>query len=219
MRAEILAESARAEIPARRGWRAPVAEALGLAVLLLMLPACQPALADDAQSEPPRAQRIALAETNRALLRPLVSPDTSEARWTVDSGEQAIHFGSSDAAPLMTLDCQPGRQPPQIRIIRHAPARAGEGALFPVIGNGLRSRFLVDAAVVGDESHWEGIVDAADPMLDVFTGPNSLTATLPGRGMLRIGGSRIPGEFIRWCRAGGDVLNAQAEEEKAEARG
>jgi hypothetical protein len=163
-------------------------------------------------------QRLAFAEANRALLSPLDSPDTKEARWIVDENGQAIHFGHEGAEPLMTLDCRLGDGPAQMRIIRHVTARPGQGALFPVIGNGLRSRFLVDAKLAGDEWRWEGTVPATDPALDVFTGPRQLTATLPGGGMLEIGGSRVPGEFITWCRAGGEVMKAEAREQAADSK-
>ena len=63
------------------------------------------------------------------------------------------------------------------------------------------------------EWRWEGLLAAGDPQLDVFTGPRELEATLPGGGTLLIEGSRIPGEFVNWCRAGGRVLRAEAAEE------
>ena len=189
--------------------RAPVA-------LTLMLPgllAC--GQTDDPASEP---QRVAFAQTGRDLLKPLDSPDTSEARWVVDENGQAIHFSNEGTAPLMSLDCRLGEGPAQMRIVRHVTARPGQSALFPVIGNGLRSRFLVDAALVGEKWRWEGVVPAADPALDVFTGPRDLKATLPGGGMLEIAGSRVPGEFVSWCRAGGEVMQAEAEEQAEEAQ-
>jgi hypothetical protein len=52
----------------------------------------------------------------------------------------------------------------------------------------------------------------------VFTGRRDLEATLPGAGTLLIAGSGIPGEFVRWCRAGADVGEAAAEE-RAEEEG
>ena len=57
----------------------------------------------------------------------------------------------------------------------------------------------------GDEAewHWEARLPAEDPQLEVFTGTREIIATLPGRGTLEIGGGRIPGEFVDWCRAGG----------------
>ena len=184
-----------------------------LAVIPLVLSACQQSPAD----EPTPSQRVAFAQANRAFLVPLTSPDTSQARWVVDEGGQAIRFGNEDEGPMLTLDCRLSANPPQMRIIRHVRARPGQGALFPVIGNGLRSRFLVDARLADGEWHWEGTVPASDPMLDVFTGPRALTATLPGGGLLEIAGSRIPGEFVTWCRAGGDVMEAEAEEQEEAA--
>jgi len=159
-------------------------------------------------------QRVALDEAQvRMPVVPLVSPDTSDAGWRVDEDGQSIDFGQQGAAPLMSLACRLADNPPQMAIIRHAPARPGLSALFPVIGNGMRSRFLVDAQLNEGEWRWEATLPADDPQLDVFTGTRDLIATLPGGGMLKIAGSRIPGEFITWCRAGGQVMQAEEEEQ------
>lgn len=183
------------------------------AAALLPLAAC----GADQSTEPAQPQRVAFGEASRAALRPLASPDTRRARWSVDANGQAIHFGDEGEAPMLSLDCRLGEDPPQMRIIRHVRARPGQGALLPVIGNGMRSRFLVDARLVAGEWRWEGAVSAADPLLDVFMAPRDLTATLPGGGMLEIAGSRIPGEFVTWCRAGGQVMEAEEREQEAEA--
>jgi hypothetical protein len=181
---------------------------MALACLALLLSACEQ------EADEPQAQRVAFGDASRALLTPLNSPDTSEARWLVDEGGQAISFGNEGERAMLTLDCRLSEDPAQMRIVRHVRARPGQGALLPVIGNGMISRFLVDAKLEGGEWRWEGTVRAADPMLDVFTGPRPLTATLPGGGLLEIGGSRVPGEFVTWCRAGGDVMQAEAEEQE-----
>ena len=87
-----------------------------------------------------------------------------------------------------------------------------------MIGNGMRSRFLVDTRLSDGEWLWEATVSADDPKLDVFTGTRQLLATLPGGGMLDIQGSRIPGEFVTWCRAGGAMVEAVAIEEEGVQR-
>jgi hypothetical protein len=109
-------------------------------------------------------------------------------------------FGKPGAPPLLTLACNAAANPPQVTIIRHAPARAGEKALFPVIGNGRISRFKVDAAHVGKEWRWQGSVPANDPLLEVFAGARNLAATLPGGGTVKIEGSATPGSFVADCR-------------------
>jgi hypothetical protein len=106
--------------------------------------------------------------------------------------------------------------PARLRIVRHVTARPGEKALLPVIGNGTISRFKVDAVLSGDEWRWEGALPAGDPSLDVFTGPRELEATLPGGGSVLIAGSRIPGEFVNWCRAGGGVRQPAVEGQATE---
>ena len=152
----------------------------------------------------PAVQRVELSAAH-TVLPPVLqhSPDTSAATWTVAENGQAVHFGNPGASPLISLACRPAEAPPQLSVIRHAPALPGQGALFPVIGNGMRSRFLVDATLADGEWRWEARLAASDPMLDVFTGPREMLATLPGAGTLEVGASRIPGDFVRWCRAGG----------------
>ena len=165
---------------------------------------------------PAPVQRIDLARAATTMPRVMEqSPDTSAAFWHVADNGQAVAFGNAGAPPLLTLACRPSGNPPEMSVIRHVPALPGQGALFPVIGNGMRSRFMVDATLADGEWRWEARLPAADPSLDVFTGPRELTATLPGGGMLELAASRIPGEFITWCRAGGVVrptLEPEVEE-------
>lgn len=137
------------------------------------------------------------------------SPDTTDAMWTVSEDGQAVVFARPGAAPLMTLACRLKDVPATLAVIRHVPSRPGLSALFPVIGNGTISRFALDARLAGSEWRWEGALPASDPLNDVFTGVGELEATLPGGGSLLIGPSRIPSEFVNWCRAGGRLQRAQ----------
>jgi len=164
-----------------------------------------------------QAQRISFEEARARTSEPAPSPDTANASWKVTADGRAIDFGPADGPPQLTLACNLRDTPATLVIVRHAPARPGLKALMPVIGNGTISRFKVDAALSEGEWRWEGRFPATDPQLDVFTGPRELEATLPGGGTLLIGGSRIPGEFVNWCRAGGRVQRAEAAENEASA--
>lgn len=184
-------------------------------ILLLALSACQ-----RQEPAPEAVQRVELDTTGTRPAMAEPSPDTTAARWTVSDDGQAIRFGNADEPPLMTLACDIEAAPPQFVIIRHARAYPGQGALFPVLGNGMNSRFLVDAVLADGEWHWEARLPADDPQLEVFSGTRDLIATLPGRGMLEIPGGRITGEFLEWCRAGGTpdpVESEEDDEEEAEA--
>lgn len=180
---------------------------LGLAALTLTSCQQQPA----APADP---QRIAFEQTPARQQQPLPSPDTSLASWSVDANGKAIHFGNTDTAPLLSLDCTFGDNPAQLTIIRHASGLPGQTALFPIYGNGVRSRFLADTRLTAGEWRWEAALRADDAQLDVFAGSRELIATLPGKGTLEIAGSRIPGEFVEWCRAGGRVIEAEANEQE-----
>ena len=184
-----------------------------LLLSLLFLAAC-----GEGGDAPVQAQRISLEDARAKVTEPLLSPDTRGAVWKVTENGQSIDFGRTGADPWMTLACDLREAPATIAVVRHVEARPGQKALFPVLGNGTVSRFKVDAALHEGEWRWEGVFPASDPQFEVFTGPLDLEATLPGGGTLLIEGSRIPGEFVNWCRAGGRVLRAEeAETEEAEA--
>lgn len=172
---------------------------------LLFLTAC------NAEAEPaPQTERVALPQTDSSPAREVVleSPETENAVWTVAENGHAVNFGNTGEPALLTLDCRLGEAPAQLAIIRHAPALPGQGALFAVMGNGHASRLYADAVLGDGEWRWESVLEAADPQLDLFIGPGDMRATLPGRGAVAIPPSRIPGEFVEWCRAGGQTVNA-----------
>lgn len=168
---------------------------------------------------PEQAQRFSLEDARHVPAKPLLSPDTKTASWSVTRNGQAIDFGIGGQPPMLTLACALRETPAQLRIIRHVSARPGQKALFPVIGNGMISRFPLDGVLHEGEWRWEGSLPASDTKLDVFAGPREIEATLPGGGTLMIAGSRIPGEFVNWCRAGGRVQRAEAAEQAAAAQG
>jgi hypothetical protein len=182
-----------------------------IAATMLALAAC------DRAKAPVDPQRVSLEEARGGVREPLASPDTENARWTVAPNGQAVAFGNPGEGPFLSLACRVKDDPPTMRVIRHVEARPGEKALFPVLGNGTISRFKADAALEDDEWRWQAVVPADDPSLEVFTGAREIEATLPGAGSLIIAGSRVPGEFIAWCRRGGAVSEAVTEERAAEA--
>ena len=190
----------------------PVKAPLLTLASLLLLAACK------GEQEPVQAQRFSLDAARHVPEAPIASPDTKDAAWSVTRDAQAIDFARPGADPLLSLACDLRKTPAQLRIVRHVIARPGEKALLPVIGNGTISRFKVDATLAAGEWRWEGALPANDPSLDVFTGPRELEATLPGGGSLLIGGSRIPGEFVNWCRAGGRVQRVEAAEQAEDAQ-
>lgn len=165
----------------------------------LLLTACH------REQAPVEAQRISLDEVPSRGEQPLPSPDTKGANWTVSSTGQRIDFGKPGGKPFLSLACSVKADQPLVTVIRHAPARPGEKALFPVIGNRIISRFKVDAALVDDEWRWQGTLPADDSLLEVFEGPGALQATLPGGGTVKVGGSGVPGQFLTWCRQRGQA--------------
>jgi hypothetical protein len=164
---------------------------------LLILSACH------REQAPVQAQRISLDNVSNGEEEPLPSPDTKGAAWTVSGSGQAIDFGQPGEKPFLTLACNVKADPAQVTIVRHAPSRPGEKALFPVISNSINSRFKVDAVLRDHEWRWEGTLPADDGQLDVFEGGQSFEATLPGGGSLKVAASRMPSQFLDWCRKRG----------------
>lgn len=185
--------------------------------LVPLLAACGDA-ADAPQDEP---TRILLENAEPPEARALASPDTSDAFWQVAESGQAVNFGNEGEAPLLTLACDLADDtPPQFVIIRHAEALPGQEALFPFVGNGMSRRFLADTVLVDGEWRWEARLPASSAQLEIFEGSRGMFATLPGRGTLEMRGSRIPGEFLAWCRAGGELPDVEdSTEDATEAAG
>jgi hypothetical protein len=157
------------------------------------------------EEAPVQGQRIALDEVPSGGEQPLSSPDTKGARWTPSADGQAVDFGRAGERPFLSLECNVKADPPRVTIVRHAPARPGEKALFPVMSNSTIARFKVDAALHGNEWRWEGTLPADDPQLAVFEESRALEATLPGGGTLKLAASGVPAEFLGWCRARGQT--------------
>ena len=185
---------------------------LAATMLAALLAACS------AEPAPEQTQRISMEAARQNSAQPIPSPDTSEALWRVDANGHTIRFGVVEDGPMLSLACDLSAKPEQIRVIRHVQGKPGQTALFPVIGNGRISRFLVDARLNEGEWRWEGSLPAADEQLEVFAGPRDVEATLPGGGTLLIGGSSIPGEFVNWCRAGGKAPGEAEVSEPAPIR-
>ncbi|MFC4256519.1 hypothetical protein GRI97_09675 [Altererythrobacter xixiisoli] len=181
-----------------------------------LLGACNNGSNSQESEDASQTERIALDELPRTAADPIASPDTKEARWAVSEDGQSIRFGMNGGPPMFSLECKIRQDPTQVTFIRHLPARPGQKALLPIIGNGVIVRLKVDATVDKGAWVWEGTLPSADPQLNVFTGRGEMEATLPGGGTLVIAGSHVPGEFISWCRARGRVQQA-AEQEKVAA--
>ncbi|GGD46589.1 hypothetical protein GRI62_09280 [Erythrobacter arachoides] len=172
-------------------------------VALAAVAACQ-----QEASEPlpaPEPSRLSLDDVRVHEGTATPSPDTSQARWRVAADGQGIDFGNAGAPPWLSLECALDARPAELVIVRHAETYPGQSALFPFVGNGMRSRFFADAVLHDGEWRWEARLPAEDPQTEVFEGTRDFTATLPGHGMLEIRGSRMPGEFVEWCRSGGQA--------------
>jgi len=182
---------------------------VALSGAVLLLAACH------REQAPVEGQRIALDQVPDQGEQPLPSPDTEGATWAVSPTGQAIGFAKPGGKPFVSLLCSVKAGVPQITIVRHAPARPGEKALFPVIGNRIISRFKVDAALADNEWRWQGTLPADDPLLEVFEGPGTLQATLPGGGTVKIAGSSVPAQFHTWCREGGKAPAVEAPPQAA----
>ncbi|MEE4538750.1 MAG: hypothetical protein V2J51_09705 [Erythrobacter sp.] len=138
----------------------------------------------------------------RSASAPIASPDTTDAIWSV-AGENAdrVTYGVPQEAPLLALECTGSEPTPQLAITRMAPADEGAGALLALIGNGYIGRMAVDATRIDGQLVWHGAHPASSENWAPLTGLGGVTATVPGAGLVRIGGSALPRDLIARCRA------------------
>lgn len=163
-----------------------ISAVLGLALLA----ACKPPASDDYVS------RTRIADERDGPSKPIPSPDTEGAIWAPGANVDRILFGKPGAHPLMALACEDG----SITFTRFAPADPDAKAVLALIGNGHVQHLWVDATQNGKVWLWRGSLPADDPRLEVFTGANSVEATVPGAGTIRLSASRVPDELIARCR-------------------
>lgn len=124
------------------------------------------------------------------------------AAWLADAPDK-VSFGLPGQQPLLAIACtRDGTGAAFVHLTRATRAEEGAKALFALIGNGRISRLSLDARQPGEVGLWEGVLPAADPRLDVLRGGNSIEATLPGGGTLKLPASSAPGRLLAACRAG-----------------
>ncbi len=150
---------------------------------------------------------------------PISSPDTKGAAWTVSAERPGDPFRQCRPAAAADARMPPARRPG--RPAHHPPRRraARAKALFPVIGNGLIARFQRRRrAARAASGAGKARCRRAIPCSTCSPAAASMEATLPGGGSLLIEGSRIPGEFVTWCRSGGSGAAGGEGAEAGEAR-
>ncbi len=166
-----------------------------LSCLMLAIAACQPPASDE------YSERSRIAPRAEGPSEPIASPDTAGAVWAAAENPDRLLYGKPGERPLFALECVDQGGLPLIAFTRFAKADAGAKAILALIGNGHVSRLKIDATERGDIWRWEGATEAADPALDVLTGPRQVEATVPGAGSLILNPSAVPGELVERCRA------------------
>jgi hypothetical protein len=151
---------------------------------------------------------------------PLPSPETEGALWAVSTrSDKRIIYGVPGKPVLLALECQDvdDASEPAITVTRYSPADEGAGALLAFVGNDHIGRIAVDATELGDDTFWQGQLSALDDAWQPLAGPDELTSTVPGAGMVSLNPSPLPGLLIAACRAGISIEEAaRAAAEEAE---
>ena len=186
-------------------------------ITLLALAACKPPPtdADMLREMPETAPTFASS--------PLPSPDTEGALWAVSSrSDKRIIYGIPGEPVLLALECQNSGDAsgPAITVTRYSPADEGAGALLAFVGNDHIGRIAVDATELGEDTFWQGQLGAFDDAWQPLAGPDELTSTVPGAGMVTLNPSPLPGFLIAACRAGisiEEAARAAAEEAEEDA--
>lgn len=132
---------------------------------------------------------------------PIPSPDTEGAVWRASTqNADRVVYGVPGSPALMALTCLTDGGLPRLRITRHSTADKNAGALLALVGNGHIGRIEVDATDIGGNTIWQGETLAADDDLEPLAGPRSLTATIPGAGMVTLNASALPMQLLASCR-------------------
>lgn len=160
----------------------------------LLLAACKPPATDE------YVERVELVDRGDFASEPLPSPDTEGAVWAGGVGDMRLIYGRPGETPTMALACDTTTDEPLIRFTRYAPADPGAGALVAFLGNNRAARLPIDAIDNGRGWLWEGTHPARSNRMDVFTGDDEVTATVPGAGKLVLNPSEKPGALVKTCR-------------------
>lgn len=168
----------------------------------LLLAACKPPATDGF------AERQARDEPGIGPSAPLQSPDTEGAIWSQSATPMRIIYGKPGEAPLMAMACDGSTDSQSLRITRYAPADENAQAFLALIGNGHVARIPVDAIERDGRWIWEGFADPTDERMEAFSGARTVTATLPGAGMVRLNPSPLTAELVETCAAGLEEPNS-----------
>jgi len=180
-------------------------------ILLTALAACKPPATDGF------ADRQMENTLSAGPSKPITSPDTQDAIWSRSAVSARILYGNPGEPPLLALVCDFSSDPRQLIFTRYAQADEGAEAFLALIGNGHVARIPVDAKEREGRTIWAGIADPKDPRMEAFSGGRTVTATIPGAGMVRLNASPLPGQLVEQCRtssASDDTRDAQASPAK-----
>lgn len=164
-----------------------------IALGMLGLAGCKPPASETL------AERGSNAEEPTGPSQPIASPDSEGAIWSQSATPQRIIYGKPGEPPLMALACDVSADPQQLVFTRYAPADEGAQAFLALIGNGHVARIPIDATEQGGGFVWQGFADPTDERMEAFSGGRTVTATIPGAGMVRLNPSRLPGELVEQC--------------------
>lgn len=166
-----------------------------VAVALASLASCKPPATDGF------AERQERAESTTGPSKPLDSPDTGGAIWSQSATPMRLIYGKPGQPPLFALACTSAEGTSALRLTRFAAADEGAQAFLALIGNGHVARIPIDAVESETGLRWEGMADPDDQRIEAFSGARTVTATIPGAGMVKLNPSPLPAELVEQCRA------------------
>ena len=161
---------------------------------LAALAACKPPPTDrDLARDAPAAEPSFASE-------PLPSPETEGALWAQTETAGRIIYGVPGEPVLMALQCVKSKDDNLMQITRMSPADEGAFAFLALIGNRVIGRIEVDATEVSGRTIWQGEIEAKSRLLNALDGPKSVTATIPGAGLVELNPSIEPMKLLAECR-------------------
>lgn len=186
------------------GMRSELRNSALLLLLSAAVAACTPSESKTVSDEPTKdyPARLTMTKASATELNApaIITPQPEGAVWQTGA-QGGLAFGVPGATPLVTFAC--ANEPnggATLNITRYAATDPGAQALFALIGNGRIARLPVDASAEGKGQIWRGAIPADDAQLDVLKGGNSIEATVPGGGSIKLTASGLPGQLLESCR-------------------
>ena len=183
---------------------------VAMLVLSCLLASCGQRESDKERAQPIRIPLAVAATASASAIGPMAQSMPSV--WTSTPPARQASYGQPNAPALISIACEGAEQrASRLVIVRYVPADKGAEALFAIQGSKGILRLPVSAVEIGARGYvWRGVLDAADPRVEVLLGAG-LKATVPGGGEVLLAPMGATGVVVSECVAAAAKPAASAQ--------